>query len=240
MVSEEVDAVVQKVVDAKPDVILNTINGDSNLAFFQALRAAGVRSQQIPTLSFSVAEVELQDMRLEDMVGDYAAWNYFQSLDTSTNQDFVERFQARYGDDRVTDDPIEAAYLAVNLWADTVEKAGTVDVGPVREQLGDARYQAPQGWIRVDPDNQHLWKTVRLGQVNRDGQFDIVWESNVDIRPEPFPDTRTEAGWQAFLDDLFDEWNGRWVNPGDTSQKKYDATMIKTGVLVQQTIRGLK
>lgn len=212
------ESVVGRILDSKPDIILNTVNGDSNIAFFRALRQAGITTEQIPTLSFSIAEAELQGMTLTDAVGDYAAWNYFQSLDTSTNQDFVNRFKSKYGDNRVTDDPIEAAYTGVHLWADAVEAAGTLETEQVRGQLANRRYSAPQGWIRVDSNNQHLWKYIRVGQIREDGQFNIVWESNVDMRPEPFPGSRSQDEWQAFLDDLYLGWNESWVNPGETPQ----------------------
>jgi urea transport system substrate-binding protein len=216
--STDFEDVVGRIVDSTPEVILNTVNGDSNIAFFRALRQAGITSEQIPTLSFSIAEAELQGMALTDAVGDYAAWNYFQSLDTSTNQDFVSRFQSKYGDNRVTDDPIEAAYTGVHLWADAVAAAGTTDTDQVRGQLAGRRYSAPQGWIRVDSNNQHMWKYIRVGQIREDGQFNLVWKSNVDMRPEPFPSSRSQDEWQAFLDDLYLGWNESWVNPGETPQ----------------------
>jgi urea transport system substrate-binding protein len=218
VMGRQIEPVVGRILDSKPDIILNTVNGDSNIAFFRALRQAGITTGQIPTLSFSIAEVELQGMTLTDAAGDYAAWNYFQSLDTSTSQDFVNRFKSKYGDNCVTDDPIEATYTGVHLWADAVEAAGTIETEQVRGQLANRRYSAPQGWIRVDSNNQHLWKYIRVGQIREEGQFNIVWESNVDMRPEPFPGSRSRDEWQAFLDDLYLGWNESWVNPGETPQ----------------------
>jgi urea transport system substrate-binding protein len=200
--SGNVTSIIDEIQATNPDVILNTINGDSNRAFFDALRRSGISPQDIPTISFSLAEVELANISTRDMVGDYAAWSYFQSLDSSTNRGFVDRFKTKYGEDRVTDDPMAAAYSGVFLWANAVKTAGTTETDPVRSHLSDRSYLSPQGWIRVDPDNYHIWKHIRIGEIREDGQFDIVWESNVDMRPEPFPDTRTEAEWLEFLNEV--------------------------------------
>jgi len=120
----EVRDLVNKVVAARPDAILNTINGDSNVAFFRALRDAGVTPDKTPTISFSISEEELSSLSLKDVVGDYAAWNYFQTVDRPQNREFVRRFQARYGSQRVASDPMEAAYFGVHLWAQAVRTPG--------------------------------------------------------------------------------------------------------------------
>src|SRR5262249_23378295 len=124
--------IVKTIQASQPDVILNTINGDSNVAFFRSLRAAGVTSAQIPTISFSISEEELSNLSPKDVQGDYAAWNYFQSIDSPRNQDFVGRFRAKYGADRVLSDPMEAAYIGVHLWAQAVTVAKKDDVAAIR------------------------------------------------------------------------------------------------------------
>src|SRR5262249_62074198 len=116
-------------------VILNTINGDSNVAFFRALRAAGVTPDRIPTISFSISEEELSSLSLKNVVGDYAAWNYFQTVDRPQNHAFVKRFQARYGNQRVISDPMEAAYFGVHLWAQAVEEAGDDNISSIRQAV---------------------------------------------------------------------------------------------------------
>lgn len=212
--SENVQGAVQSIVAAEPDVILNTINGDTNVAFFRELRAAGITPEKIPTMSFSIAEDELRTMGLDAMVGDYASWNYFQSVDREKNKQFVSRFKEKYGPDRVTDDPIEAAYAAVYLWSQAVREAGTDEVRAVREAVTNQRFDAPEGTVYVDPRNNHLWKTVRIGQVKEDGQFAIVWTSKRPIRPDPYPGYRTQPEWQEFLDGLYTGWGESWANPG--------------------------
>jgi urea transport system substrate-binding protein len=208
------EKIVAKIMQAQPDVVLNTINGDSNVAFFEALRNAGVFPKSIPTLSFSIAENELRQFPHElPMEGDYAAWNYFQSVDSPENHRFVAAFHARFGPDRVTNDPMEAAYFGVYLWAQAVRIAGTTQVAAVRQALSSLSMAAPEGIVSIDAATQHTWKTVRIGRIRSDGQFDIVWNSENPIHPLPYPAFRTEAEWDALLTELHDRWNGAWARP---------------------------
>ena len=212
--SADVSEAVQEIVRTRPDVVLNTINGDSNAAFFRELRAAGIIPQAVPVMSFSLAEDELRTLDGEHMVGDYATWNYFQTIDTDENRAFVAAFQTKYGVDRVTDDPMEAAYVGVHLWAQAVRQAGTADPRAVRKVIGGQSLAAPEGIVSVDPETQHTWRSVRVGRIRADGQFDIVWDSGRPIRPAPYPAFRTRRQWDAFLLDLQKSWGGAWANPG--------------------------
>jgi urea transport system substrate-binding protein len=202
--------VVKKILESKPDVILSTINGNSNNWFFRCLRQAGITPKAIPTLSFSVAEQELRTLDLSNMVGDYAAWNYFQSLDKPKNKGFVRRFQARYGSQRVISDPMEAGYSSVFLWAQAIEAAGRAEPRAIRDAIKNQTFDAPSGPVRVDPENQHLWKIFRLGRIVEAGQFEIIWSSHNPIRPEPYPAGRTRDQWDRFLNDLHKSWDNRW------------------------------
>jgi len=212
--SKEVKQVVGRIIEAEPDVILNTINGDSNVAFFKELRAAGISPDKIPTMSFSIAEDELRILSAENMIGDYAAWNYFQSIQTEENSRFVIAFKRRYGPLRVTDDPMEAAYLGVRLWAQAVLDAGTDDVNTVRKAVKKQSLCAPEGIVCIEAENQHTWKTVRIGKIMRDGQFNIVWSSEIPIRPVPYPVYRSKKEWETFLEDLYNGWGQSWANQG--------------------------
>jgi urea transport system substrate-binding protein len=212
--SSDATALVEKIRRAQPDVILNTINGDSNIAFFRALRAAGISSETIPTVSFSIAEPELRSMGSELTTGDYAAWNYFQSIDTPENAAFVASFKARYGQDRVVSDPMEAAYFGVQLWAQAVADMGTAEVTVVRDAIKRQSLSAPGGVVYIDPTSLHTWKVVRIGKIGADGQFTIVWSSEKPIRPIPYPIYRTPEVWDQFLDQLYQGWGQSWANPG--------------------------
>ncbi|OAI51353.1 hypothetical protein AYO44_00655 [Planctomycetaceae bacterium SCGC AG-212-F19] len=210
--STQVRPIVQKIVDAKPDVILNTINGDSNVAFFRELRAAGITPAMVPTISFSIAEQELRSMNTKDMVGDYAAWNYFQSIARPENQQFLKQLLAKYPT-RAATDPMEAAYIGVRLWAQAVTDAGSDDVKAIRKALRNQSLDAPEGRVRIDPETQHLWKTARIGEIQTTGQFKIVWESAEPIAPLPYPKTRRPEEWKDFLQGLQNQWNGQWAAP---------------------------
>ncbi|TVP56211.1 MAG: urea ABC transporter substrate-binding protein [Nodularia sp. (in: Bacteria)] len=212
--SNDVAKAVKKIKATQPDIILNTINGDSNIYFFQALKKAGITADKIPTISFSLAEEELRNFSIQDMVGNYAVWNYFQSIDNPRNHEFIKKFQQRYGKDRVTSDPMEAAYFGVYLWAQAIQDAGTDDVNAIREHIKDQSFLAPEGIVYIDPDNQHTWKTVRVGKIQADGQFEIVWNSDKPIRPRPYPLSRSKAKWETFLKSLYQGWNNNWANPG--------------------------
>lgn len=211
--TNEVAGAVQEIVRSQPDVILNTINGDSNQAFFHSLRAARVSADLIPTMSFSIAEDELRTLGPENMAGDYAVWNYFQAIDTEENRGFVSRFRTRYGSHRVTDDPMEAGYFGVYLWAQAVEAAGSPQPTLVRQALTDRSFLAPEGIVSVDGETNHTWKTVRVGQIKPDGQFTILWTSDYAIRAVPYPPYRSRTEWEDFLHHLYVEWGNRWANP---------------------------
>ena len=123
---------------------------------------------------------------MEFTSGHFAAWNYFQSIDTPSNHRFVSAFQQRYGADRVTGDPIETAYTQVHLYAMAATKAGNTTPEAVRKAAANLIYAAPQGLIRIDPHNQHTWKVARLGQILENGQFTIVWSSQTPLKPQPY------------------------------------------------------
>jgi urea transport system substrate-binding protein len=211
--SEDVQGAVDAIVRAKPDVILNTINGDSNIPFFAALRAAGITPELSPTISFSIAEPELQSLDTAAMVGDFAAWNYFMVVETAENRQFVRAFQDRYGRERVVSDPLEAAYFGVKLWARAVGEAGESSPVAVRKAIGDLSLDAPEGRVYIDAETQHSWKTVRIGRIRPDAQFEIVWTSDRPVRPVPYPRTRTREQWHQFLAELQAGWNGAWAAP---------------------------
>jgi urea transport system substrate-binding protein len=212
--SRKVQPAVDAVLKARPDMILNTINGNTNDAFFAALRAGGVKPADIPTLSFSVGEQELRGFKLSETVGDYAAWTYFQSVVTPENEAFVRKFQEKYPQRPVTD-PMEAAYVGVKLWARAVEEVKSLEPKQIRRAMLNQRLKGPGGEVRIDADTQHCYKTPRIGQIQADGQFKIVWAAPQPVAPEPYPATRTAAEWRAMIHDLYTGWGNRWAAPED-------------------------
>ncbi len=210
--SKDVAQAVEQIKKTRPDVIMNNINGDTNIEFFKQLRQAGITTNKIPTFSFSIAEDELRSLDKKTMEGEYTTWNYFQSVDTEENKIFVTNYQKRFGADMVTDDPIEAGYISVNLWAQTVRKTGTDQVNEVRKNLPNQSFMAPGGLVYIDAENQHIWKTVHIGKFKIDGQVDIVWSSNKPIKPIPYPNSRKRENWNSFLNKLYEGWGGNWAN----------------------------
>lgn len=182
----EFSTVISKIKAAKPDVIYNTLNGDSNVAFFKQLKDAGITAKDIPVMSVSVAEEEIKGIGADVLAGHYAAWNYYQTTDTPENKTFVAAYKEKYGQDRVTADPIEAGYNAVYLWAAAVEKAGSTDVDKVREAAKGIEFNAPEGKVTIDGETQHLYKKVRIGEVQPDGQFKEVWSTPDPVKPDPY------------------------------------------------------
>jgi len=180
------NTIISKIKAEKPDAIFNTLNGDSNVAFFKQLKDAGITSEDIPVMSVSVAEEEIRGIGTDVLEGHYAAWNYYQTTDTPENKTFVENYKAKYGEDRVTGDPIEAAYIAVYLWKEAVEKAGSFEVDEVKKVSDGIEYKAPGGVVKIDGETQHIYKTVRIGEVQADGQFKEVWNSGEQVKPDPY------------------------------------------------------
>jgi urea transport system substrate-binding protein len=179
-------SVINKVRAAEPELIFNTLNGDSNVAFFKQLEAAGFDSETLPIMSFSIAEQEAQAMGVELVEGNYAAWNYFQSLENDANAAFIEAYRAAYGEDAVITDPMMHGYINVYLWKAAVEAAGTFDIDAVREaSYGLVLEDTPMGTITID-SNQSIFQTVYVGQIDADGQFDIIWDSGDAVEPEPY------------------------------------------------------
>lgn len=184
----EVTPIITKIRQALPNggVIYNTLNGDSNVAFFKQLQGAGLTPDKYPSVSVSIAEEEVKAIGVEYLKGHFAAWNYFQTVDTPANQKFVQAFKAKYGQDRVTNDPMEAAYIAVYMWKDAVEKAGKADdLEAVRKASYGLEFEAPEGKVKMNP-NHHLSKWVRIGEVRDDGLFGIVQSTNSAVDPIPW------------------------------------------------------
>ncbi|MGC5011458.1 urea ABC transporter substrate-binding protein [Streptosporangium sp. DT93] len=182
----EYSTLTNKVVQAKPDAVFNTLNGDSNVAFFKQLASAGVTAKDMPVLSVSVAEEEVKGIGVDNIAGHPVAWNYYQTTETPANEKFVAAFKAKYGADKVTSDPMEAGYNAVYLWAEAAKKAGTVEVEAVRKAAGGIALDRPEGLVTIDGENQHMYKTARIGVIQPDGLIKEVWNSGEPIKPDPY------------------------------------------------------
>jgi urea transport system substrate-binding protein len=166
--------------------VLSTINGDSNVPFYKEFANQGLTSAECPVMAFSVAEDELRAMDVPPLVGHLAAWNYFMSIDTPANKAFIAAFKTEYGKERVVDDPIEAAYFGVYVWKAAAEKAKSFEVDKVRAAVYGLEFDAPGGKKKMDEKNQHTYKPVYIGEVLKDGQFKIVWQSKGLVKPDSY------------------------------------------------------
>lgn len=173
-------SIVQKIKSSGADAVLNTINGDSNIGFFKQMKSNGLVSPIVTCMSFSIAEVELKGIGIDIMKDQLTAWNYFMSMKGAANEKFIKAYQAKYGADKVTDDPIEAAYFGVYLWAEAVKKA-----------IGGVSFEAPEGKVSIDPVTNHTIKNFMIGKANDKGQFDILYQSPEMIKADPFPSIAT-------------------------------------------------
>ena len=182
----EFSGVVGKIKAAKPDIIINTLNGDSNVAFFKQMAAAGMGPKVIPVMSFSIAEQEAMAMGPSLVDGGYTAWNYYQSLDLPDNAKFIEAYKAKFGKDAVITDPMVHGYVDVYVWKAAVEKAQSTDPDKVRAAAVtlDA-IPTPMGPVKF-MDNNSLIQTAYIGQSQPDGQFKIIWTSPAAVNPDPY------------------------------------------------------
>ncbi len=185
---------IKKFAAGGKTAVVSTINGDSNVPFYKELGNQGIKATDIPVVAFSVGEEELRGIDTKPQVGQLAAWNYFMSIKNPVNAEFVKKWLAYVkknnlpgGDKRVTNDPMEATYVGINMWAQAVKKAGSFNVNAVRKAMAGQTFAAPSGYtLKMDETNHHLWKPVMIGEVQADGQFAIVWETKKTLRAQPW------------------------------------------------------
>jgi urea transport system substrate-binding protein len=187
--------------EGKKTAVVSTINGDANIPFYKELGNQGISAEDIPVVAFSVGEEELSGFDAKPLVGHLAAWNYFQSVETDENEEFIAKWKKYIGDDkRVTNDPMEATYIGFKMWAKAVEKVGTTDVDAVEQGLIGIAVPNLTGGIAVMNANHHLSKPVLIGEIQEDGQFEVVSET---------PGTVIGDAWSDFLPsskNLISDW----------------------------------
>jgi urea transport system substrate-binding protein len=207
----DVMGTASQIAKSGADVILNTVNGDSNIGLIRALRAAGVRSKTTPMLSFSLDQTTYRELDFGEIEGDYLAWSYFSSVDSPANKELLARVVQRFGPRPVTD-AMATAYSAVLMWADAARRARTFDPRAVRAALEQATVETPVGGLRVSADG-HVPRTVDVAQIGRDGDVQIVWSSPNPIDATPYPDSRTREAWDALVETMRKRWSGTWEAP---------------------------
>jgi len=187
--------------EGKKTAVVSTINGDANVPFYKELGNQGVSAEDIPVVAFSVGEEELAGLDTAPLVGHLAAWNYFMSVDTPENDAFIESWIEFIGDeDRVTNDPMEAHYIGFNMWVKAVEAAGTTDTDAVIDAMIGVAVPNLTGGLSSMGANHHITKPVLVGEIQDDGQFDVVWETSGLVLGD---------AWSDFLPDsaaLISDW----------------------------------
>jgi urea transport system substrate-binding protein len=214
---------IKRFAQGKPTAVVSTINGDSNVPFYKELANQGLKAEDIPVVAFSVGEEELRGIDAAPLVGHLAAWNYFMSIETPENKAFVEKWKAYVkkanlpgGDKRVTNDPMEATYVGIHMWAQAVKQAGTTDINAVRQAIGYQTFRSPSGFdMQMDAKNHHLHKPVYIGEIKADGQFQVVWKTEGPVRAQ---------AWSPFIPDSAKkvaDWTYPWAC-GNCTEPKYN------------------
>ena len=233
---------IKKIAKAKPQLILSALVGDSNVTFLKQLHAAKLLPNKVPTLSFALSEIEIAQLGDLALSGHYITRARFPRTDATPaskaasgrggdgqaiqagdaqapliqsqqDSEFARRFHKKYGEHRVVNDGMEAAYYGVHLWAQAVRVAGSESTRAVREVLRQKPFELNDVRLRVDPSNQHTWKTLYVARIGDKNQLQPVFKSPEAIPPIPFPGARTRAEWNVFLDDLYGRWGNNWANP---------------------------
>jgi urea transport system substrate-binding protein len=233
--------VIEEIQEIQPDVVFNTLNGASNIAFYQQYQAAGITSEAIPIMAVSVAEQELQEIGAA-AIGHYGCGNYFQSLDTPENHQFVTAFKQRYGADRVTSDPIQTAYSQIHLWSQAVEQAQSFEVDAVRAAAYGQRFLSPGGWVQINA-NHHTQQDYKIGQVVAGGQFKVLeYQDNV-IEPLPWLGVENlcfsnSTVIQELLSDISQDVQYSW----QLEKRVQDRTieLQEQNIRLEETLRELK
>jgi len=202
----EVAAIKKFASAGKKTAVVSTINGDANVPFYKELANAGIKASDIPVVAFSVGEEELAGIDTKNLVGHLAAWNYFESVKNPTNEAFIKEWHTFIKNDkRVTNDPMEATYIGFKMWTQAVVQAGTTEVNAVRQAMYGQKVKAPGGLMSVMNTNHHLSKPVMIGEIQANGQFEIVWQTKDAIKAD---------AWSPFLPEdkgVVADWSFPWV-----------------------------
>ncbi len=206
----------------KKTAVISTINGDANVPFYKELGNQGIKAEDIPVLAFSVGEEELAGLDTKPLVGHLAAWNYFMSVDTPENAAFIKKWHAFIKDKkRVTNDPMEASYIGFTMWTQAVLQAGTTDVDAVRQAMYGQKVKNLTGGVAVMNTNHHLSKPVLIGEIQADGQFDVVWKTDGVVKGD---------AWSNFIPEsakLTADWTYPWVCGNCKKPRFKDSQAVK-------------
>lgn len=202
---KDFDRVIRQIGKLKPDVVVSNVVGTGAVLLYEAYRDAGFEPGTMPIASLATTEAEVAEMRPEIGAGHLTAASFFETLDTPQARRFVDAFKQRFGDAAPVTASAEAAYFQVHLYAKALELAGTDEPDAVARHLPGLEFEAPQGRVRIDPDNHHTELWARIGRINQDGKFDVIWQSETRVKPDPY-----------FVTSAHDEW----IGPAQQSKRK--------------------
>ena len=185
---------IKKFAAGGKTAVISTINGDSNVPFYKELGNAGLKATDVPVVAFSVGDEELRGVDTKPLIGHLAAWNYFESVKNPVNTEFTKKWKAysvkmklANANKAVTNDPMEATYVGINMWKQAVEKAKSTDTDKVIAAMAGQTFKAPDGFtMEMDKTNHHLHKPVFIGEIKADGQFNVVWKTKGPLRAQPW------------------------------------------------------
>lgn len=221
--SEDVTNIIRKIEQSKPDFIVNTINGRTNIQFFKELKSLSQKlGKTIPAMSTSISNKEFQFIGLENIAGHYTCWNYFETINTTENKEFVQKMRQLYGLQQRISDPMEAAYFGVYLWREAVDEIQSVAPEKVLSAITkkNITYLAPEGFVGLEENITFTSKKVRIGQVNKEGKNEILWSSLNVVAPKPYPNetllfkylpqSKSKEQWNQYLEQLYKSWGNTW------------------------------
>lgn len=213
--THSIDDIINQILEKHPDAILNTIRGNTNITFLNTLyrltKNTGIPRPKV--MSFSLSTADMLKIQSYKIVGDYSVWSYFKAQDTLENKLFLDAYQQKYKSIDFINDAAMTAYSGVFLWAQAVKQADSFDPILVRQAMLRESFASPSGVIYIDPRNGNAWRMTLVGQINKDGKFDIVWSSQSPIEPIVYLNFKTKTEWDLFEYQLYLRWNRSWENP---------------------------
>lgn len=211
--SNKIDEAIKLIQESKPDVIINSINGDSNKYFFNKMRSVGISSVKIPTISLSVDEELIADIGFRLMVGDFIVTSYLHSINSMSNKTFLEKMKSHFGESVLLTDSAVTGYNNVYLWANAVKSVGAfTQIKKIITQIVGKNLNTPFGPLAIDKETHYSLRPVRIGKINYKGECISVWQSQGVIQPIPFPSTTDQKGWEDFLQKKYNQWSQKWEN----------------------------
>jgi len=208
-----IEASVAKIKELQPSFIINTLNGDSNIAFFKALQDQNISLLKTALFSFSLEEAHVESIRkilgTNAVEGMYATWGYFNAIESKQNRELKTIFK----DITTLNDPAYSAYMGVQLWAKTVQQQQRYDTATIKKYIKKQSIEGVGGAFYISPKNNHTWRNVSIAKVDSEGHFQIVWYSQTPKKPKPFPEYIDQKEIDQYTKELYKKWGENYEAP---------------------------